>query len=150
MHQLGDAEAGCIEKLDECAIAKPAYRCGIGCLNEVVDLFGREELGKSRPGARCLEIFGRVLIAPALECHEPVETSDGGHGPAYRARRQTLPGQLLNEPIQIVPIQQLECPAATGGKLSELEQVTLIAFERVIGKSPLDPEMVEIDLDEPR
>ena len=148
MNQLGDAQPGGVQDLDERAIAQAARRRDIGLLDEPVDLFDAEKLRQRRPRARRLEIVGGICAEMLREHGEAVEASYGRDGARDRARRQPFIHQPVDETFEIVAVQALKRLFERRGEFSKPLEIAAVAFESVIGEAPFDAQVREIRIDE--
>jgi hypothetical protein len=83
LHELGDAQARCVEDLDQRAIAETARRLDVGLPDQAFDFVYGEKLRQRRPRARRLQIVGWIHVEMLRQDGEPEEPPDGGNGPGH-------------------------------------------------------------------
>ena len=148
--ELGDAKPGCVQQLDHRAIAEAARRRHVGLRDQRVHLVDRQECGQRRPGARRLQIVGRIPLEPLLDDEEFVEAADGRDAPRDRSRRESAVHLLAHERFERSPIERIQSALATGGELSQRGQIARVTLERVRGQTPFNAKMIQVIVDHRR
>jgi hypothetical protein len=99
--------------------------------------------GQARGGDRCRPPdCGRT----GDQCGTCRSRAPGDH-PGHRARRQIHGALLPDERLERRAVERFRTPTRAGGEFGQRAQIPAVAFERVIGKPPLDAQVIEVGVD---